>query len=117
MRDRLKSLGVSLFLLVIGLALWSMTTVATEWRFPKAEAAGYLFTVIGVLATCVTAYRAVRYVRPLPGCLVHFWGPDGRTKLVGRVIRVNGTSLVVETDSAELTLSESAVLSTQRPPA
>lgn len=111
--ERFKPLIISSAILVAGALLFVLTS-ASVLRFPKAEAAAYLFTAIGLVATCVSAVRALRYVRPEPGCVVSFWGPDGRTKLTGRITGSQAGGFVVETQSGSLVVPEASFLSVRR---
>lgn len=114
MPERFKSLFLSVFLLLSGVVLLFLTASSTL-RFPRAEAAGYLCLAMGALATLVTAYRALRYVKPSLGYVVHFWGPDGRSKLVGRIAAMEGQQFVVESAAGRFNLDERHLLRVERP--
>jgi hypothetical protein len=102
-------------MLLCGVFLVLYTTQLEGWRFPKAEAAGYLLSAIGLIATCITAIGALRYVPPVPGCVVQFWGPDGKTKVTGRIRSVDRDTFSVDTELGQLSLRESSFLRVERP--
>ena len=81
----MKKLFLPLLLLASGIALLVLNGSST-WRFPRAEAASYVMTALGGVWLVIALLRGVTAVKPEVGCTVKFWGPDGRTKLEGRIV-------------------------------
>lgn len=105
----MKKLFLPLLLLASGIALLVLNGSST-WRFPRAEAASYVMTALGGVWLVIALLRGVTAVKPEVGCTVKFWGPDGRTKLEGRIVEKGAKDFVVETAQGRYTLVEAHFL-------
>jgi hypothetical protein len=73
------------------------------WRYPKAEAAAILFTVIGVLWLPFGIYRVMRPLPVAVGTVVAFTDHD-KNMVSGTIVSVNGGACVVRTPRGDYTL-------------
>ncbi|MCU0675669.1 MAG: hypothetical protein MUE69_23115 [Myxococcota bacterium] len=115
MREVARRFAFPLALILLGGFLHLYTQSLTTMRFPKAEAAAYLFLGIGLLSLPVAVFQQLTYVKPIVGCHVEFWGPDGKTKLSGPIVARDGDRYSVETSAGKFTVQAANFTRVRRP--
>ncbi|MFO0593619.1 MAG: hypothetical protein U0441_39120 [Polyangiaceae bacterium] len=105
MAARLKPLAWPLVLLVIsfGLIYTCYIDPDPEWRYPKAEAAGPIFAVIGVPWLLFSLYRAAFPYKLAVGTRVMFM--NGKEAVLGFITQMEGDSIAVKTEHGSFTMN------------